>query len=61
MTTLINEEEEEEITSRRRNYIKKKKLHHSSHIRLIRRPLKNKGWNLWSREKKTNKKTLFSQ
>jgi hypothetical protein len=27
---------------------KKKKLHHSSHIRLIRRPINNKGWNLWS-------------
>jgi hypothetical protein len=27
---------------------KKKKLHHSSHIRLIRRPIYNKGWNLCS-------------
>jgi hypothetical protein len=27
---------------------KKKKLHHSSHIRLIRRPIKSKGWNLCS-------------
>jgi uncharacterized protein YifN (PemK superfamily) len=24
---------------------KKKKLHHSSHIRLTRRPINNKGWN----------------
>jgi hypothetical protein len=25
---------------------KKKKLHHSSHMRLIRRPMNNEGWNL---------------